>query len=80
MPEIQLGRQTLRNQGFQVAKFHMHDWLILLLLIVMEIVLTVIEPFHRFVGADMMTDLKYPMKENTIPLWGALVFAGILCI
>lgn len=78
MPEIQLGRQTLRNHGFQVAKIHMHDWLILLLLIVIEVVLNVIEPFHRFVGADMMTDLKYPMKENTIPIWAALILAVIL--
>lgn len=75
MPDtIQLGRQTIRQHGAQVARIHMHDWLILLLLVVIEIVLNIIEPFHRFVGADMMTDLKYPLKENTIPLWAVPVF------
>lgn len=51
----------------------MHDWLILLLLVVIEIILFVIHPFHRFVGKDMMEDLKYPMKDNTVPVWAVPV-------
>lgn len=51
----------------------MHDWLILVLLAVIEIVLNIINPFYRFVGKDMMTDLKYPMKENTVPVWSVPV-------
>lgn len=47
----------------------MHDWLILILLIVIDVILNLIEPFHRFVGEEMMVDLKYPMKDNTIPVW-----------
>ncbi|KAL3510704.1 hypothetical protein ACH5RR_030105 [Cinchona calisaya] len=78
MPEIQLGAQTLRVHGVKLAKFHMHDWFILLLLVVIEIGLNLIEPFHRFVGADMMTDLKYPLKDNTIPLWAVPIIAIIL--
>lgn len=78
MPEIQLGAQTIRTHGAQVARFHMHDWLILLLLVAIEIGLNVIEPFHRFVGADMMTDLKYPLKDNTIPLWAVPIIAIIM--
>ncbi|KAG6389913.1 hypothetical protein SASPL_151388 [Salvia splendens] len=69
MPEIQLGAHTFRTHGAQVARFHMHDWLILFLLVAIDIILNVIEPFHRFVGQDMMTDLKYPLKDNTIPFW-----------
>ena len=34
-----------------------------------EIILNIIHPFNRFVGKDMMSDLKYPLKDNTVPLW-----------
>ncbi|KAI8527710.1 hypothetical protein RHMOL_Rhmol12G0096200 [Rhododendron molle] len=77
MPEIQLGAHTIRSHGTHVARIHMHDWLILLLLVVIEVILNLIEPFHRFVGEDMMTDLKYPLKGNTIPFWAVPIF-GIL--
>lgn len=73
MPEVQLGAHTVRSHGLQVVRFHMHDWLILLLLCVIDGVLNIIEPFHRFVGADMMTDLKYPLQDNTIPFWAVPV-------
>ena len=33
------------------------------------IILLVIHPFYRFVGKDMMDDLKYPLKDNTVPVW-----------
>ncbi|XP_051146148.1 lipid phosphate phosphatase 2-like [Andrographis paniculata] len=78
MPEIQLGVHTIRSHGARVARFHMHDWLILMLLVVIEIILNVIEPFHRFVGEDMMTDLKYPLKDNTVPFWAVPLIAVIL--
>lgn len=73
MPEIQLGAHTIRTHGVKVARFHMHDWLILMLLVVIDVILNVIEPFHRFVGEDMMTDLKYPLKGNTVPFWAVPV-------
>ncbi|XP_019172603.1 PREDICTED: lipid phosphate phosphatase 2-like [Ipomoea nil] len=78
MPQLQLGAQTFRSHGTEIARIHMHDWIILFLLLVIEVVLNVIEPFHRFVGADMMTDLKYPMKDNTIPVWAVPIIAIIL--
>ncbi|XP_015876728.1 lipid phosphate phosphatase 2 isoform X2 [Ziziphus jujuba] len=78
MPEIQLGSHTIRSHGVKVAKVHMHDWLILLLLAVIDVVLNVIEPFHRFVGEDMMDHLKYPLKDNTIPFWGVPIIAVLL--
>ncbi|URD91737.1 Lipid phosphate phosphatase [Musa troglodytarum] len=77
MADIQLGSHTVKSHGVKVAKFHMHDWIILLLLGVIEIILNVIEPFHRFVGKDMMTDLKYPLKSNTVPFW-AVPMIGIV--
>ena len=51
----------------------MHDWLILMLLLVIEVVLFIIHPFYRFVGKDMMTDLRYPIKDSTVPVWAVPV-------
>lgn len=56
----------------------MHDWLILLLLIIIDIILNVIEPFHRFVGKGMMEDLMYPLKDNTVPFWAVPIIAILL--
>lgn len=56
----------------------MHDWLIFLLLIAIDIGLNVIEPFHRFVGD--LTDISYPMKDNTIPTWSVPLYAVLLPI
>jgi hypothetical protein len=81
MPEIQLGVHTIRSHGASVARIHMHDWLILLLLVVIDAVLNIIEPFHRFVGEGMLTDLRYPLKDNTIPFWAVPVcFSSKNCI
>ncbi|XP_039143199.1 lipid phosphate phosphatase 2-like [Dioscorea cayenensis subsp. rotundata] len=77
MVDVQLGGHTLQSHGFKVARIHMHDWIILVLLGVIEIILNVIEPFHRFVGKDMMTDLRYPLKGNTVPFW-AVPLIGIV--
>ncbi|KAH9626838.1 hypothetical protein KSS87_002483 [Heliosperma pusillum] len=77
MPEIKLGH-TLQSHGMQLARIHMHDWLILLLLVIIDIVLNVIEPFHRFVGEGMMEDLMYPLKGNTVPFWAVPIIAILL--
>ncbi|CAO2828567.1 unnamed protein product [Amaranthus hypochondriacus] len=76
MPDNQLAH-TLRSHGVQLARIHMLDWLILFLLMAIDIVLNVIEPFHRFVGKNMMEDLMYPLKGNTVPFW-AVPFIAIL--
>lgn len=79
MPEMQLAtRRTLRSHGVSVARIHMHDWLILLLLVLIYIVLDVIEPFHRFVGKGMMEDLMFPLKGNTVPFWAVPIIAILL--
>lgn len=80
MPEIQLGSHTIRSHGLKVARSHMHDWLILILLVVIEVILNVIEPFHRFVGKEMLTDLSYPLQTNTIPFWSVPLIAILLPI
>ncbi|KAB1205613.1 Lipid phosphate phosphatase 2 [Morella rubra] len=78
MPEIQLGAHTVRSHGVQVARMHMHDWLILALLMVLDLILNLIEPFHRFVGEGMMIDLRYPLKGNTVPFWAVPLVAILL--
>ncbi|KAF7811295.1 putative lipid phosphate phosphatase 3, chloroplastic isoform X1 [Senna tora] len=78
MREIQLGSHTVRSHGYTVAKTHRHDWLILLLLVLIEIILYIIHPFYRFVGKDMMTDLRYPLKSNTVPVWAVPMYAILL--
>jgi hypothetical protein len=60
----------------KVARSHAWDWAALLLLVAVDVLLNVIEPFHRFVGAGMMTDLRYPMKGNTVPVWAVPVRAA----
>ncbi|XP_047162863.1 lipid phosphate phosphatase 2-like [Vigna umbellata] len=80
MPEDQLSRRTIKSHGAKVARRHMQDWLILLLLAIIDAILNVIEPFHRFVGQGMMTDLSYPLKDNTIPFWAVPIVAILLPI
>lgn len=64
---------AFQSPGIKLALTHMHDWLILLLLAAVEGVLNMIEPFHRYVGKEMMGDLMFPYKANTIPMWGVPV-------
>ncbi|XP_010270644.1 PREDICTED: lipid phosphate phosphatase 2-like [Nelumbo nucifera] len=81
MREVQLNpAHTVKSHGFSLVKFHKHDWLILFLLGALELTFYVINPFHRFVGKDMMDDLKYPLKDTTIPFWSVPMFAVLLPI
>ncbi|MED6221194.1 Lipid phosphate phosphatase 1 [Stylosanthes scabra] len=78
MPQVDPSAHTIKSHGATLARTHLHDWLILLLLIVIEVILFVIHPFYRFVGRDMLEDLKYPMKENTVPVWAVPLYAVLL--
>eukprot|EP00268_Persea_americana_P005531 TRINITY_DN1186_c0_g1_i2.p1 TRINITY_DN1186_c0_g1~~TRINITY_DN1186_c0_g1_i2.p1 ORF type:complete len:320 (-),score=34.92 TRINITY_DN1186_c0_g1_i2:992-1951(-) len=78
MREVQLGAHTVKSHGVKVARSHMHDWIILLLLVVIDVVLNVIRPFYRFVGEEMISDFKYPLKSNTVPFWAVPVVAILL--
>lgn len=73
MRGTQLGSHTVRSHGMTVAMTHLHDWLILILLLAIVVILNAIHPFYRFIGKDMMTDLKYPLKSNTVPIWAVPV-------
>lgn len=68
---------TMQSHGVRIARSHAYDWLALLLLVAVEGILNAIEPYHRFVGQGMMTDLRYPMKSNTVPVWAVAVRAPL---
>ncbi|KAL3640420.1 putative lipid phosphate phosphatase 3, chloroplastic [Castilleja foliolosa] len=80
MFEGQVSSHTVRSHGARVALLHMHDWLILILLGFIILVLNVIHPFYRYVGKDMMYDLKYPLKSNTVPIWFVPIYAVLFPI
>ncbi|CAN6446096.1 unnamed protein product [Victoria cruziana] len=76
MPKSLLVIHTIKSHGIQVVRLHIHDWLILGLLMVLEFVLSdILPPFHRFVGREMMVDLKYPLKHSTVPSWTLPIIA-----
>ena len=78
-PAIRLGppHPYLKTHGSKVARLHLLDWVVLALLFAIDVGLNLIEPFHRFVGADMMADLRYPLKRNTVPVWAVPVHPSI---
>jgi diacylglycerol diphosphate phosphatase / phosphatidate phosphatase len=47
---------------------HLSDWIVLVLLAVIDGVLNIIEPFHRFVGEDMIPGLRFLPKPNIVPV------------
>ncbi|CAN4079934.1 unnamed protein product [Withania somnifera] len=69
---------TVSSHGITVARTHLNDWLILMLLLAIVFLLNAIHPFYRFVGKDMMDDLKYPLKSNTVPIWAVPVYAVLM--
>ncbi|XP_008799302.2 lipid phosphate phosphatase 2-like isoform X2 [Phoenix dactylifera] len=78
MREIQLGSHTVQSHGVKVAKIHKYDWFVVVLLMMMVVTLNVIHPFYRFVGKDMITDLKFPLKSNTVPVWAVPIISVLL--
>ncbi|CAO1948391.1 unnamed protein product [Urochloa humidicola] len=61
----------------RVVRSHLWDWIALLLLVAVDVLLNLVEPFHRFVGEGMMADLRYPLHSNTVPIWGVPIIAVI---
>ncbi|KAF8687744.1 hypothetical protein HU200_042675 [Digitaria exilis] len=77
-------RFYLKTDGTRVARLHLLDWVVLVVLVAVDVALNAIEPFHRFVGEDMVPDLRYPLKNNTVPVWAvpvrSCVFIHKLCV
>uniref|UniRef100_A0A0E0BWV7 Phosphatidic acid phosphatase type 2/haloperoxidase domain-containing protein n=1 Tax=Oryza meridionalis TaxID=40149 RepID=A0A0E0BWV7_9ORYZ len=70
--EVQLGPHTIQTHGVRLARNHLHDWVVLILLAAVVIALHFAPPFSRFVGKGMMTYVSYPVKQSTVPAWGVL--------
>ncbi|PUZ59962.1 hypothetical protein GQ55_4G084900 [Panicum hallii var. hallii] len=68
-------RLYLKTHGTRIARLHLLDWVVLAVLVALDGALNAIEPFHRFVGEDMVADLRYPLKDNTVPVWAVPVLA-----
>ncbi|CAL0317697.1 unnamed protein product [Lupinus luteus] len=71
---------AFQSAGCKLALSHKQDWLILLLLGAIEGVLNIIEPFHRYIGKDMMADLMFPFKEDSIPMWAVPILSIVIPI
>ncbi|KAJ3694453.1 hypothetical protein LUZ60_009933 [Juncus effusus] len=65
------------SHGINLARKHLYDWIIIILLIIIMICLSTADPFYRFVGKEMMSDLKYPHKANTVPAWAVPVISVV---
>ncbi|KAF8010173.1 hypothetical protein BT93_J0964 [Corymbia citriodora subsp. variegata] len=74
----QIASNMMRSNGMKVVRTHIYDWLILMLLVVIESLLHFIHPFYCFVGKGMMTNLKYPPKSDTVPIWAIPMYALLL--
>ncbi|GAA0183806.1 phosphatase [Lithospermum erythrorhizon] len=73
-------KHTVASHGGKLAKVHLYDWLLLLLLVLIDGGLNLIEPFHRYVNEDILRDLKFPFKHDTVPMWAVPVYAVIFPI
>ncbi|MCL7031414.1 hypothetical protein MKW94_021675 [Papaver nudicaule] len=71
---------TLKSHGARVARKHMYDWIILVLLMVMYLGIYLIHPFHRYIGRHMMDDLRFPVKDVTVKFWVVPLYAAGLPI
>ncbi|KAK4747519.1 hypothetical protein SAY87_014105 [Trapa incisa] len=69
------GPHTIQTHGATVAWTYLYDWLNLMLVGLLLITIHLVHPFYRFVGRNMMIDLKYPLKENTVPFWAVPIIA-----
>uniref|UniRef100_A0A0D9UWJ8 Phosphatidic acid phosphatase type 2/haloperoxidase domain-containing protein n=1 Tax=Leersia perrieri TaxID=77586 RepID=A0A0D9UWJ8_9ORYZ len=76
--EVQLISHTIQTHGVRLARKHLHDWVVLVLLGALVIALHYAAPFGRFIGKGMMTDISYPVKQSTVPAWGVPIIS-IVC-
>ncbi|KAM3197922.1 hypothetical protein ACQJBY_073176 [Aegilops geniculata] len=75
---MQQVQHTVQSHGYGLARKHTYDWVVLILLAAVVVVLHYAPPFNRFVGKDMMTDIRYPVKQSTVPAWAVPVIS-MLC-
>ncbi|XP_022158499.1 putative lipid phosphate phosphatase 3, chloroplastic [Momordica charantia] len=75
------GHQTAVSGGAAaVLKRRRLDWLMVLVLMFMYFGIFKIQPFRRYVGRDMIANVKYPLMGVTIPFWTVPLYAVVLPI
>lgn len=65
------------DRALTLVRFHLHDWVILFGLLILDRVLANIRPFHRFVGEFSLDNIRYPLKGNTVPFWAVPIISVI---
>lgn len=60
-------------------KYHLNDWLLIVIIFVLWLLSFLIHPFQRYVGETsfVTAQLRYPYKSNTIPFQ---VVPVIICL
>jgi hypothetical protein len=61
---------------FGTVKYHIRDWSIIIVCIILDVILNVIHPYKRFVGQYNFLysqTLRYPLKGETVPTWALVV-------
>ncbi|WOG86441.1 hypothetical protein DCAR_0205646 [Daucus carota subsp. sativus] len=80
MSESQFGANS---HVLKLVRRHRHDWVVLILLGLIDGMLILIEPFHRYLSEEKLTpDIKYPFHHDTIPMWVVPAFKeneDVLC-
>lgn len=69
------------NDGFPLKlwghfRYHLRDWIVIIICIILDAILNVIHPFYRFVGQNNIE--RYPHKKNTVPLWSVPIIAVLI--
>ncbi|BBN18676.1 diacylglycerol diphosphate phosphatase / phosphatidate phosphatase [Marchantia polymorpha subsp. ruderalis] len=76
LPPIAREGQGTDISTLALLKYHLKDWLMVVIIAGLEIVVyVVIPPFHRYVGEDIIENYEYPRKDFTVPTWSVLVIA-----
>ncbi|GJM97985.1 hypothetical protein PR202_ga14956 [Eleusine coracana subsp. coracana] len=70
----------LKTHGTRVARVHLSDWVVLVLLVVIDGVLNIIEPFHRFVGEDMIPGLGTRSRTTPCPSGPCRMIVQVLAV
>jgi hypothetical protein len=66
---------------FGHVKYHVGDWTIIIVCIILDVILNLIHPFNRFVGKynfEYDASLRFPVKANTVPFWAVPIIAILI--
>lgn len=70
-------QHTVQTHGARLARKHTYDWIVLVLLAAVVLALHYTPSFIRFVGKDMMADIRYPVRQSTVPAWSVPIISVV---